>query len=58
MQKKLDIIEKAYDFTLSEDGELLGLVAGDHCYEETGIFIDDEALKIWRAGIKAMGSAP
>lgn len=53
MQKDInyDVIKSAYDFTLSADGELYGLVAGDHGFEPTGIFISEETLEIWKLGV-------
>ncbi len=49
-----DVLKQSYDFTLSDEGELYGLVAGDHCFEPTGIFISKDTLEIWKAGIEAI----
>lgn len=35
----LDVIKKSYGWTLSVDGEVAGLTAGDHGFEGTGIYI-------------------
>lgn len=35
----LDVISRAYGWEIATDGELMGLVAGDHGYEGTGIFV-------------------
>lgn len=49
-----DVLKQSYDFTLSDEGELYGLVAGDHYFEPTGIFISKDTLEIWKAGIEAI----
>lgn len=46
-QVDLDVIMEAYKFTISDDGEVYGLVAGDMGYEKTGISIPVEDLKAW-----------
>lgn len=46
-QVDLDVIMEAYEFTISDDGEVYGLVAGDMGYEKTGISIPVEDLKAW-----------
>jgi hypothetical protein len=42
---KLGVIERAYDFTLDRHGEVLGLTAGDHGFEGTGIKISLEHIR-------------
>lgn len=37
----IDVITKAYGWTLSAEGEVLGLIAGDMGYERTGIRLDE-----------------
>jgi hypothetical protein len=37
----LVVIQKAYGWTVADDGELCGLVAGDMGYEDTGIMIPE-----------------
>ena len=44
---KLDVIKQAYGWTISNDGEVLALVAGDEGYERTGIKIHIQHLKLW-----------
>lgn len=46
-QVDLDVIMEAYEFTISDDGEVYGLVAGDMGYEKTGIIIPVEDLRVW-----------
>ena len=43
----LPVIKAAYGFTVADDGEIYGLVAGDMGYEPTGIKIPVEDLKAW-----------
>ena len=47
----LNIIVEAYAYDLTETGEVWGLVAGDHGFEDTGIRIDPRtmALITWPA---------
>lgn len=47
------VVQSAYDWTISDDGEVLGLIAGDLGYERTGIKLSGETLEIWRLGVKA-----
>lgn len=48
-----DVIDAAYDWTIDVHGEICGLVAGDMCYEPTGITLDGDTLEIWEIGCKA-----
>jgi hypothetical protein len=48
-----DVLRKSYSFTISDNGEIFGLVAGDHGYEPTGIILNDETIEIWKAGVAA-----
>ena len=41
------IIEQSYGFTISNDGEVYGLIAGDMGYEPTNIVIPIEDLEAW-----------
>ena len=41
---ELDVIRRAYDWTLSSQGEVFGLVEGDMGYDGTGIFLNREHL--------------
>jgi DNA/RNA-binding domain of Phe-tRNA-synthetase-like protein len=43
----LEIIKQSYGFTISNDGEVYGLVAGDQGYEFTNIVIPIEDLEAW-----------
>jgi hypothetical protein len=50
----LDVLHKAYGFTLTVDGEVHGLVAGDQGYDPTGIRISPdvwEEIVAWWKGI-------
>jgi hypothetical protein len=38
---RLDVVQRAYGWTIGRDNHLYGLVAGDMGYEDTGIVIDD-----------------
>lgn len=49
----LEVLNSAYCWTISADGELFGLVAGDMGYEPTGIKLDDVSLEIWRLGMQS-----
>lgn len=49
----LEVIRDAYGFTISSEGEVLGLVAGDHGYTDTKIQLDDTSLEIWKLGLEA-----
>lgn len=42
-----EVLKQSYGFTISDDGEIYGLVAGDMGYEKTGIFIPVEDLEAW-----------
>ncbi len=42
-----EVIKTAYEFTVADDGEIYGLVAGDHGYEATGIAIPIDHLEAW-----------
>lgn len=44
---KFDVIGSAYDWSIDIHGNLLGLTAGDHGYEETGIQLSGVTLSIW-----------
>lgn len=50
MHKTLDVIRKAYDFCIGEDGRLYGLVSGDSGWAATHIVLTrdgiDDAMKI------------
>jgi len=48
----IDIIKSAYNFTIDNDGMVVGLVAGNHCYEDTGIQLDEWTTKVWQLGCK------
>ena len=37
----IGVIRKSYGFTIDINGQILGLVAGDMGYEDTGMFVDD-----------------
>jgi hypothetical protein len=41
----MDVIQRAYAWTLSAEGEVYGLVAGDMGYEPTGIVVDADTMK-------------
>lgn len=43
----IDVINSAYGWTIGNDGEVWGLVAGDMGYEKTGIKIPIEDLEAW-----------
>lgn len=43
----IDVISKAYAFTIANNGEVYGLVAGDMGYECTNIAIPVEGLEAW-----------
>lgn len=47
MELNWEVLKDAYDFTISIDGEVYGLVAGDQGWEKTGIKIDIEDLIAW-----------
>lgn len=36
-------VARAYGWTLDKDGQVHGLVAGDQCFEATGIVLDEAA---------------
>lgn len=44
---RIEVIKSAYDFTIADDGEVHGLVAGDMGYEGTGIKIPIDHLEAW-----------
>lgn len=48
----LQVLQASYDFTLGQNGEVLGLTAGDSGYESTGIILDDYSQKIFNLGLK------
>lgn len=54
MDKNIDfeVLKGSYDFTISVDGEIMGLTAGDHHYEPTGIFLSEDTLEIWSLGVE------
>jgi hypothetical protein len=52
MDIDLDVINQAYGWTISEDGELLALTSGDMGYQPTGIHLSGETLKIWKIGVE------
>lgn len=41
------VIEKAYGWTVADDGEVWALIAGDQGYVPSGIKIPVEDLQIW-----------
>jgi hypothetical protein len=43
----LEVIKKAYGWTIGNNGEVFGLVAGDMGYELTNIEIPIEHLEAW-----------
>lgn len=43
----IEVIKDSYGFTISDDGEVYGLVAGDQGYESTNIMIPVEDLEAW-----------
>jgi hypothetical protein len=43
----LEIIKQAYGFTIANDGEVHGLIAGDMGYEPTNIMIPLDHLQAW-----------
>ena len=51
----LETIKKAYGWTISTDGEICGLIAGDHGYMGCGIFLDSDSMEVWNAGLKSLG---
>ena len=51
------LIRAAYDYTLDDEGRLLGLVNGDMGYEPTGLQFNAQFLEIWRLGCEAYGQA-
>jgi hypothetical protein len=51
MDINLDVINQAYGWTISEEGELLALTSGDMGYQPTGIHLEGETLKIWKTGV-------
>lgn len=42
----IDIIKQAYHWLVDVNGQLWGLVAGDHGYEETGIYLDGPVIDL------------
>jgi hypothetical protein len=42
---KHDVLDRAYDFTIDWDGNVLGLTAGDMSYDYTGIKLSAETMK-------------
>lgn len=44
MLKTLDVISKAYDFCVGDDGRLYGLVSGDMGWAATHIVLTPEAI--------------
>lgn len=53
MDRTVAIVRAAYGWTLTDDGRLCGLVAGDMGYAATSIVLDDETVAIWKRGIDA-----
>ncbi len=51
----MDVLRDSYDFTLSTEGEVCGLIAGDQCFVPTGIKLNVDDVAIWVAGLKAVG---
>jgi len=51
----LAVIQRAYGWVLDNEGQLLGLTAGDMGYEPTGIKLDGTDLEIWKLGAAAYG---
>lgn len=47
----LDAIQRAYGWTISDTAELLALTSGDMGYENTGIVLEGDTLRIWLAGV-------
>jgi len=50
---KLGVVRKSYGWTLDNEGQVLGLIAGDMGFESTGITLDKETVEIWKQGILA-----
>lgn len=48
-----EVIKKSYGWTISTKGELCGLIAGDHGFMPTGIFLDEDSMEVWNAGLEA-----
>lgn len=44
LELHMDVIEKAYGWTLASTGEIHGLIMGDMGYDGTGIFIPEDHL--------------
>ncbi|MBX9760676.1 MAG: hypothetical protein K2Y29_17990 [Beijerinckiaceae bacterium] len=47
MARTLLIVQSAYGWTLTDDGRLIGLVAGDMGYASTSIVLDEETRRMW-----------
>lgn len=47
LSPNLEVIKQAYGFTIADNGEIHGLVAGDMGYEPTNIMIPLEDLQAW-----------
>lgn len=58
MDIDLKVIEQAYGWTISENGELLALTSGDMGYEPTGIRLEGETLRIWKLGVEKYDRLP
>ena len=54
----LEVIQKAYDWTINTNGDVCGLIAGDHGFMPCGIKLGEEDLAIWKAGLKALNYLP
>ena len=46
VEKTIDIIRGSYGWTLTDDGRLCGLVAGDMGYASTHIVIDNDRIEM------------
>ena len=49
----INVLTHAYDWTISIDGELYGLTAGDMGYEGTGIKLNETDSEAFNAGMEA-----
>lgn len=52
-----DVIDSSYEFAIFTDGQVYGLINGDMGYEETGIFIDEVSVDIFKAGLRVIDAS-
>lgn len=54
MKKQKTVLERSCAFTISINGELMGLVSDDMGFVGTGIFLDEYFIEVWKAGLEAL----